>query len=392
MTTAVIARHSRSYATRLSAFYAASFLVVGVQLPFWPVWLAGRGLDAHQIAAVFAAAIWAKVFATPLLGALADRLGRRRAVMIALAATASAFYAGLWPVAGFWAILALNLVAGMAQSAVMPLGDSITLAAVRDEGLDYGRVRVWGSITFILAAIGSGWALGLRADAGQGGNQVLALVLVASGILLAACIGVPAGRSATGKRIRWAALAQFAADRRFWLFVISAAALQSSHQLYYGFGTLIWRQYGLSDGVIGVLWAEGVLAEIALFWCSAWLVARFGPLGLMAAGGIAGILRWSLMGLVPGLAAAAVLQLLHAATFGASHLGAMHFLSRQVPPDAAASAQSLYSALSAGFGSGLVMLAAGALYTSLGGQAYLCMAVLSGLGLLGALWLRRTAR
>src|SRR5207248_7520591 len=107
-------------ALRLGAFYAASFLVVGIQLPFWPVWLAGRGLDPQQIAFVFAAAIWAKVIATPALGAVADRFGRSRAVMVALAAAATVGYAALWPAAGFWPILALNLVAGVAQSALMP--------------------------------------------------------------------------------------------------------------------------------------------------------------------------------------------------------------------------------------------------------------------------------
>ena len=383
-------------AGRLGMFYAASFLVVGIQLPFWPVWLASRGLDLHEIALVFAAAIWAKVIATPVLGALADRLGRRRAVMIALAASACAAYAGLWPAAGFGAILALNLVAGMAQSALMPLGDSITLAAVRDEGLDYGRVRVWGSVSFIVAAIGSGAALGLTSPGdralGQADNQVLFLVLAASAVLLVACIGIPPGaRSALALRSRWVALGRLAADRRFWLFVVSAAALQSSHQLYYGFGTLYWQEVGFSDTVIGVLWAEGVVAEIVLFWYNAPFVARLGPLGLMALGGVAGIVRWSLMGVMPGLAAAAVLQLLHALTFGASHLGAMHFMAKSVPPGAAASAQSLYAALSAGLGSGLVMLVAGALYAAYGGAAYPFMALLSAAGLLGVWRLARAA-
>jgi MFS transporter, PPP family, 3-phenylpropionic acid transporter len=383
-------------ARRLGVFYAASFLVVGIQLPFWPVWLAGRGLDMHQIALVFAAAIWAKVIATPAVGALADRFGQRRAVMIVLAACACAAYAGLWPVAGFWPLLALNLVAGTAQSALMPLGDSITLAAVRSDGLDYGRVRVWGSVTFILAAIGSGTALALSPPVSQADNQVLLLVLVASAVLLAACIGIPrTARSAIPMRTRWAAphgdLWRLARDRRFWLFVVSAAALQSSHQLYYGFGTLYWRELGFSDLVIGILWAEGVVAEIVLFWYSAPFVARIGPIGLMALGGIAGIVRWSLMGVLTGLAASAGLQLLHALTFGASHLGAMHFMARSVPPGAAASAQSLYAALSAGLGSGLVMLVAGALYAAHGGHAYPFMALLSGAGLCGVVLLRRAS-
>jgi PPP family 3-phenylpropionic acid transporter len=380
------ARVEPAATVRLALFYAASFLVVGIQLPFWPVWLAGRGLDSRQIAAVFAAALWAKVAATPLFGALADRLGRRRAVMAALAALAFAAYLGLWDAAGFAAILALNLAAAVAQSALMPLGDSITLAAVRDDGLDYGRIRVWGSLSFVAAAVGSGLWL---SAAPPGGNRILLLVLTATALLVAACLMMPASAPHAAGPPRLRLLGAFAASRRFWLFVAAASALQASHQLYYGFGTLFWRSLGFSDRVIGGLWAEGVVAEIVLFWLARPLVTRIGPLGLMAASGAAGIVRWSLAAALPGLGAAALLQLLHAFTFGAGHLGAMHFLSRSVPPGAASSAQALYAAASAGLGSGLVMLGAGSLYAAFGGRAYLFMALLSAVGLAGVAGLRR---
>jgi PPP family 3-phenylpropionic acid transporter len=379
------------YVSRLGAFYAAAFLVIGVQLPFWPVWLAGRGLDAQQIAIVFAAAIWAKVVATPAIGALADLAASRRAVMGALAVIAFAAYAALWPIGGFWPLLLLCLVAGVAQSSLMPLGDSITLAAVRDDGVDYGRVRIWGSISFIAAALGAGAALSLLPPDATN-NRVLLLVLATSVVLIAACLTMPAtARAPPVSGSRWAALGQLAGERRFWILVVSAAALQASHQLYYGFGTLYWRTIGFSDTVIGVLWAEGVVAEIVLFWFSATLVRRLGPLGLMALGGVAGVVRWSLMGVLPGLAAAVMLQALHGCTFGASHLGAMHLMARSVPAGAGASAQSLYSALSAGIGSGLVMLAAGTLYAAYGGQAYPFMALLSAAGLVGVWRLHRLA-
>src|SRR5947208_6211442 len=238
-------RLSDGYSLRLGAFYAAVFLVVGVQLPFWPVWLAGRGLDPQEIATVFAATIWAKVVATPAIGALADRTGQRRFVMVFLGAIALIGYAMLWPITGFWPLLALNLVAAVAQSAVMPLGDAVTLAGVRDCGLDYGRVRVWGSLTFIIAALGSGAALADVAPATLGGNAVLLLVLATSAVLLAACLGIPqTDRPRAPIGTRRVALARLVGDRRFWLLVVSAAALQASHQLYYGFGTLYWRELG----------------------------------------------------------------------------------------------------------------------------------------------------
>jgi MFS transporter, PPP family, 3-phenylpropionic acid transporter len=361
-----------------------------VQLPFWPVWLAGHGLDPQQIAGVFAAAIWAKVVATPAIGTLADRIGHRRAVMTGLAGIACLAYAALWPVRGLWPLLALNLLAGVAQSALLPLGDAVTLAAVRERGLDYGRIRVWGSLSFVLASIGGGAALAAMPAPEGPDNRVLMLVLIASLLLVGACLAIPSDQADRRRgTARWQAIRQLLSEGRFWLLVVSASALQASHQVYYGFGTLYWRGLGLSDTVIGVLWAEGVVAEVVLFWYGAPIVARLGPLGLLALGGVGGIVRWSMMGLVPGLPAAAVLQLLHALTFGASHLGAMYMLARSVPPEAAASAQSLYAALSAGLGSGLVMLAAGALYAAYGGQAFLFMALLSAGGLAGVWRLRR---
>ena len=376
---------------RLGSYYAAAFLIVGIKAPFWPVWLAGRGLGAREIALLFAAAIWVNVATTPAIGALADRLGRRRAAMIVLCVVAILGYACLWSAHDFWTLFALTLVTATAQTALMPLGDSITLAEVRERGIDYGRVRVWGSVSFILAAMASGAALSRATVGDRGNNTVLLLVLIAAVALFAACLVVPAAPRQQTRPSRWTALGTVARDRRFWQFILVAASLQASHQVYYGFGTLYWRTLGFSDAVIGVLWAEGVVAEIVLFWLGSRLLLRLGPLGLMIVGGVAGIVRWSLMGLVPGLAAAFALNLLHALTFGATHLGAMNYLSRTVPPDAAASAQALYAGASSGIGSGLVMLGAGALYAEFGGRAYLFMTALSALGLLGAMRLRKSA-
>jgi PPP family 3-phenylpropionic acid transporter len=370
-------------ALRLSAFYAATFLVTGIQLPFWPVWLASRGLTAREIGVLLAAAIWVKVLATPGIGALADNTGGRRVLMGALAAAALAAYVGLLSAGSFWLLISLNLVALTAQSALMPLGDTITLAATRSEGLDYGRIRLWGSVSFIFASIASGAAL-----ASSSGERVLPLVLGASVFVLLACLCIPSVRPAEGAA-RIAGIGTVAGDPKFWIFMLAASALQASHQVYYGFGALYWRSLGFSDTMIGWLWAEGVLAEILLFWQGRRLLARLGPIGLMVLGGAAGILRWSLAGALSWLPFIAAVQLLHAFTFGASHLGAMHFLSRAVPPSAAASAQSLYAALSSGLGSGVVMMIAGALYSAFGGGAYFFMAVLSAAGLVGAVALGR---
>jgi len=143
-----------------------------------------------------AAAIWVKVVAAPAIGTLADETKRRRLLMGALAAAALAAYAGLLPAGSFWLLISLNLLALTAQSALMPLGDTITLAAVRPDRFDKGRVRVWGSVSFIFASIASGAAL-----ASSAGERVLPLVLGSSALVLLACLRPrPA---AAGSRAAW---------------------------------------------------------------------------------------------------------------------------------------------------------------------------------------------
>jgi PPP family 3-phenylpropionic acid transporter len=135
-------------AMRLSAFCGATFLVTGIQLPFWPVWLASRGLTAREIGILLAGAIWAKFLATPVIGTIADKTTGHRLLMGSLAAAALAASAGLFSATSLWLLVSLNLIATTAQSALMPpLGDTVTLAVARSDSLDYGRIRMRGLVT-----------------------------------------------------------------------------------------------------------------------------------------------------------------------------------------------------------------------------------------------------
>jgi PPP family 3-phenylpropionic acid transporter len=169
-------------------------------------------------------------------------------------------------------------------------------------------------------------------------------------------------------------------NRSFALFLAAAAMIQGSHAVYYAFGTLHWRAAGYSEDVIGALWAEGVVAEIVLFMVGGRLVRRLGPARLIALGGFAGTVRWLVLGLTDALPALVCVQILHAFTFGAAHLGAIHFIARAVPPALSATAQRLYSAVVMGLGLGLMLLASGWLYTAFAGGAFHAMAAAALIG------------
>jgi PPP family 3-phenylpropionic acid transporter len=176
---------------------------------------------------------------------------------------------------------------------------------------------------------------------------------------------------------------------RLWLFLAATSAIQSSHALYYIFGTLHWTSIGISPTVIGLLWAIGVVAEIVLFAYAAKAGRWLGPAQLITLAGAVAILRWLFTAFDPPLPLLFMLQTLHGITFGAAHLGAMQFLDRALPRRLAASAQGMYASVTAGVVMGLASLAAGPLYRAYEGRAFLAMALLAGLGLLAGMLLMR---
>ena len=154
----------------------------------------------------------------------------------------------------------------------------------------------------------------------------------------------------------------------------AASLIQASHAVYYGFSALQWRGAGLDGTAIAALWGLGVIAEILLFAISGRLPPFFQPTVLIMIGAAGGALRWTAMALDPPASVLAWLQLLHAASFGATHLGALGFVARHAPVGQGATAQG-YLAIALGVTMAAATGLSGWLYGSFGSGAYLAMAL-----------------
>jgi PPP family 3-phenylpropionic acid transporter len=171
----------------------------------------------------------------------------------------------------------------------------------------------------------------------------------------------------------------------FVTFLLAAGLVHGSHGMFYTFGVLHWNSQGIPPEWIGTLWAIAIPGEVLLFAYSGAVVRRFGAIPLLATGAAAAVLRWTAMSFDPPLALLFPIQLLHGFTYGAAHLGAMHFISRAVPDHAAGTAQALYATFATGLVIGCVTLASGYVYAAAAGRAYLFVAVLAGFGLAASL-------
>jgi PPP family 3-phenylpropionic acid transporter len=268
----------------------------------------------------------------------------------------------------------------------VPSIDYMTLGAVRRSArLDYARIRLAGSIAFLLANLAGGAALGAFGERLAVPLLLTALALIAATVAWTTTIATPPAEQARtdAPRPRLPPV--------LWLAIAAAAAIQASHAAIYAFGSIHWSRHGIPSAWIGTLWAIGVAAEIVLFAGIGRCPARWRtPFRLLALGGGAALIRAIGMALVGDrLGPVIALQVLHGLSFGATQLGAMAAVSRYAPDGARGRAQGTVSATNA-LASASATLVCGAAYQAGGGP--LTFALMAPLALLGLCLAARAAR
>lgn len=362
-----------SDSTRLGLFLSCFFAAGAILTAYLPLWLADRGLDAALIGTVLGVASLIRVVTVPAWGWTADRLGRHRASLFA-AASAAAFCAALLTVApGTLTITVLIVVGGVAASALAPLCDAVTLAFAAVGRLDYGRTRAWGSVAYMLATAGAGALLGRF-------GTVIVPWLLTAGYGIAAVLTVtlprPPQHGVASRRLIVAPL-----GRAFRAALAATALTQGSHAAYYAFASLHWRAAGISDTIIGMLIAEGIVAEIALFIWGRRVIEWLGPARLTSIAASACLVRWTIMAMTDSVPLLAAIQLLHAGTFACQHLSNMLVL-RTIPAPRAALAQTVLAAVGFSAPTGIMIWVVGQFYASAGSGVFLVMAATGGSALL----------
>ncbi|MEO5352908.1 MAG: MFS transporter [Magnetococcus sp. XQGC-1] len=375
----------------LQGFYACIFAVLGVWIPYWPLYMSSHGHGAADIGLLIFLSLVVKLLGPPLWGRMADRGSRHRVIVgssfAAWLASLLFFHADALPL-----LLAGALAYSLLQNAQLSLVEATTLEVIDrhnkhngdDAALDYGRIRLWGSWGFILFSLGLGplvdqWGLGLVPWA------LTALLLLGAIFSLFLPQGEPhpaPGLSPTLFSlpcVRW--------------FYLAAMLMQFSHGAYYGFLSLHLAEHAFSRGAIGLIWTVGVVAEVVLLRHSGPLLARFGVDRLLAISLFLAILRWTLYALPPLWPILLFGQLLHAFTFGAFHVAAVRRIFAMAPRASRSTAQAWYAALSFGLGGGIGILLCGHLYDRIQAEGlFLLMAVGASMGLLAMLRASRLFR
>jgi PPP family 3-phenylpropionic acid transporter len=333
---------------RIGLFFAAYFATAGVLAPYFPLYLEHRGLTAAQIGVVMAVAQGMRIFGPTVWGWLADHTTERvRILRFTSIAAAVCFVPVLFP-GGFGFILLTMFAVHFFMTGQIPVAEAMTATRLRDDphaAARYGRLRVWGSISFVVTVLAVGVLLDLS---GVGLQPWLVLALLAA---TAGC----------GHLVRDAPLAPhdepkvsvraLLRELRVRWFFASVLLMIFAHGALYTYFSLHLAGLGYSKSTIGVFWVLGVIVEIGFFFAQGRVFARFDPFQLLAASFALAAVRFVLIAEAAHVVVLLVLaQMLHAATFAVHHSASILTIQRWFRGRATARGQALYVSIGYGFG------------------------------------------
>jgi PPP family 3-phenylpropionic acid transporter len=383
----------------LRTYYLVSFAALGAYLPYFPRWLEARGIQGLRLSVIAAMLPIMGLAAPPVFGFVADALHLRGWLLrIACAGALCAFVvvggsALAGAPLGFWGLV--PALAGFAffRSPMVMMADVLALEEAATGVTTYGRIRLWGSLGFLLAAMAAGrfvdaddlTVLPCAIAASLAGALVITLALPAR----------PRGeitRDRVRERMQAAKVRELLRAPDFRLFLLTSFLSQVAHSAYDLGYTLHLRDLGVSGGAIGAAWAIGVVAEIVLMVWAAPLFGRTPAPALLVLGVAGASLRWGLIALVRSEVLLFALQPLHALSFGVVWLASVSYSKDRAAPEILATSQGLFVAAT-GVGSIVGIFAWGPLYQQAGGRTMFGMAsAFAAAATLSALAFRARAR
>ena len=346
---------------RLSGFYFFYFATLGVLVPYWSLYLQSAGFTPVDIGNLIAILMFSRIVAPVVWGWIADHREQRMAVVRLASLLTVVAFGGAFFGTSFWWLAAVMLLFSFFWHASLPLLEVFVMRHTAARPGAYGRVRLWGSIGFIVAVL----MLGPVIDA-RGPWWVLpSLLSLMFGIWLFS-LTLPEsemkGAVEPAGRFREALLRP-----EVFAFLLACLLMQISHGPYYTFYSIYLEGYGYSKTVIGMLWAFAVVCEIGVFLLMQRLLTRVSLRAVLIASFLLAAIRWLLIGRYPENISVLVLaQALHAATFGSFHATAMQLVHRFFTGRHQHRGQAIYGSLSFGIGGAVGSLYSGHAWATLG--------------------------
>ena len=357
---------------RLSRFYFFYYFFVGSFVPYWGIYLQSENFSPSSIGILLSLFQISRIVAPNFWGWLADHTGHRvKWIKLTSFLGLIGFIGVFWAKGFFWIFLVMSALS-LFTSSTLPLAESLTLAHLATTDGHYSRIRLWGSIGFIVASLFLGYLIDL-----QGINILLWVLLIAQAIIFFLSNTIPETQDIQHKTN----------DLSIWKIIktpsviallIGCTLMVSAHGVLYNFYSIYLKDHGYSSGTIGWLWAVGVICEILIFMAMPKILQRYSLKAILLMSLFLGVIRFILIGASPDhLYLLFIAQMFHAATFGSFHAASIEVIAYYFKGRNQTRGQAIYNSVAYGIGGTIGGLGGGYLIQYLGGQLGFMIAAIS---------------
>lgn len=361
---------------RLSRFYFIYYFFVGAFVPYWGLYLQSEKFTAADIGILMSLFQISRIFAPNFWGWLADHTGKR-AQWIRLTALLGlcGFTAVFWAHGFLWLFLVMAALS-LFTSSTLPLAESLTLAHLATTNGHYSRIRMWGSLGFIVAAVLLGFLIDISGIA-----SLLWFLLAVQISLFALSYTLPEAKVAPHEHDHFS-IWQVIKQPNVIALLVGCSLMVTAHGVLYNFYSIYLSEHGYSKGTIGLLWSVGVICEIGIFMLMPRIMARYSLKTILLFSLLLAVIRFALIGVsVDSLWMIIFAQTLHAATFGSFHAASVEVVTQFFKGRHQAKGQAIYNSVAYGVGGTIGGVAGGYALQYLGGQQTFILA--AGFPLLG---------
>ncbi|HDS1237362.1 3-phenylpropionate MFS transporter [Pluralibacter gergoviae] len=357
----------------LALSYFTYFFSYGIFLPFWSVWLAGVGLTPESIGILLGVGLVARFLGSLLIAPRVTDPSRLISVLRVLALLSLLFVLAFWLDTRFASLMIVMIGFNLFFSPLVPLTDALANTWQKQITMDYGRVRLWGSVAFVIGSALVGKLVSLYDYQAILALLSLSIASMLLGMLITPSV-MPQGEARQQASAGWRAWRALAQEN--WRFLACVCLLQGAHAAYYGFSAIYWQEAGYSASAVGYLWSLGVVAEVIIFAVSKKVFSRFSARDLLLLSCLCGVVRWGIMGWTTALPWLLVAQVLHCGTFTVCHLAAMRYIAARRGSEVIR-LQAVYSAVAMGGSIAIMTVFAGFLYQHLHHGVFWVMALVA---------------
>jgi PPP family 3-phenylpropionic acid transporter len=373
---------TKNYHWRIAGFYFFYYAFVGMFSPYWSLYLQSIHFTPIEISILMSISPVMRMVAPNIWGWLADHTGKRLLVVQMAASLSAVLYLGVFVTTSFWGLFLVLSLMNFFWSASMPLVEATTLTYLGKNTAHYGRIRSWGSIGFIMAVVGLGFAFDYIAIAWL----LWAGLVCEIGILIFAR-QIPK-TEVLAHHTDHQPIRQIVMQPAVLALLTACFLMSVAHGPYYTFFSIYLVEHGYTKTAVGGLWALGVICEIGVFFLMPALVKRFGFTRILIISFSAAVLRFMLIGwMVDMVMVLLFAQVLHALTFGAYHAASVGLVHEYFKGRHQSKGQALFGSFTYGAGGVLGGLASGPIWQHWGASAlYSFSAAMALLGLFLMSW------